>query len=478
MKQVFDVAIIGAGHAGLNAVKEVRKLTDNWVLINGGPLGTTCARIGCMPSKVAIHLADNFQSRRRFERYGIHGADALALDQTSALEHVRDLRDTFVDLVLANTTDEMDDEHLLEGYAEFIDAGRLRVGDREIRADSVIIATGAKSMVPSPWQERFGDGILTVDTLFEQESLPKSVAVIGLGPIGVEIGQAMHRLGVDVTGIDHGKQLSRIPDPEVNRAAIDILQREFPVWLGHESRIERCDAGFRVYSGERVAEVEKLFLAVGRHPHLGPLRLERLNVPLDPHGVPMHDPETLRIGRLPVYLAGDSAGGIASLQMAAEQGRIAGYNAVHRRPRRLARKTPMAILFTDPNIALVGQRWDTLDHDRTAVALQRFGPVGRALIMGQNRGVLRVYADRRSHRILGAAMIGPRCEHLAHLLAWAIECRLTVERTLEMPFYHPVIEEALQDALLELDKELSTRRQPKRFALFGRRTATPTPAGA
>jgi dihydrolipoamide dehydrogenase len=86
------------------------------------------------------------------------------------------------------------------------------------------------------------------------------------------------------------------------------------------------------------------------------------------------------------------------------------------------------------------------------VAQQRFGPVGRALIMGQNRGLLRVYADRASRAASWVrAMVGPRCEHLAHLLAWAIEIRkMTVERALEMPFYHPVIEEALQDALLEL----------------------------
>jgi dihydrolipoamide dehydrogenase len=479
MKQTFDVAVIGAGHAGLNAVKEIRKLTDNWILINGGPLGTTCARIGCMPSKVAIHLADHYQARQRFKRYGINGGDGLAMDQSSALEHVRDLRDTFVDLVLANTTDEMDAEHLLEGYAEFIDANRLRVGEREIRADSIIIATGAKSIVPESWQAQFGDGILTVDTLFEQERLPESVAVLGLGPIGVEIGQALHRLGVAVTGIDHGEQLSRITDPEVNRAAVDILQREFQVWQGHAPRIERCDAGFRVHSGDRVTEVEKLFVAVGRHPHLGQLHPERLNVPLDPRGVPEYNPETLRIGRLPVYLAGDATGGIANLQTAAEQGRIAGYNAMHRKPRRLVRKTPMAILFTDPNIALVGKRWDALDHERTAVALQRFGPVGRALIMGQNRGVLRVYADRRSHRILGAAMIGPRCEHLAHLLAWAIENKLTVERALEMPFYHPVIEEALQDALHELQKELSRRSKRPRstFSLgtMGSKVKVPNP---
>jgi dihydrolipoamide dehydrogenase len=95
------------------------------------------------------------------------------------------------------------------------------------------------------------------------------------------------------------------------------------------------------------------------------------------------------------------------------------------------------------------------------VAEQRFGPVGRALIMGQNRGLLRVYAERRSGRLLGAAMVGPRCEHLAHLLAWALEQRLTVAQALAMPFYHPVIEEALQDALLELQAELAAPR-PRR----------------
>lgn len=478
MTRTCDVAIIGAGHAGLNAVKEVRKQTDNWLLINGGPLGTTCARIGCMPSKVAIHLAENYQARQRFERYGIQGADALAIDQTSALEHVRDLRDTFVDLVLANTTDEMDGDHLLQGYAEFLSPNHLRVGQHEVRAGAVIIATGAKSVVPPRWQHEFGDGILTVDTLFEQERLPNSVAVIGLGPIGVEIGQALHRLGVAVTGFDRGAQLSRIADPEVNRAAVDILQREFPVCLGHEPRIQRCSTGFRVHAGDCEAEVEKLFVAVGRQPDLEPLHPERLGVPLDTRGVPGYDRETLRIGRLPVYMAGDATGGIASLQTAAEQGRIAGHNAVHRRPRRLVRKTPLAILFTDPNIALVGQRWDELDHKNTAVALQRFGPVGRALIMGQNRGVLRVYADRRSHRILGAAMIGPRCEHLAHLVAWAIESGLTVERALQMPFYHPVIEEALQDVLLELQRTLRRRHAPPRFAFFRRAGAAHMSGGA
>lgn len=473
------VAVIGAGHAGLNAIKEIRKVTDDWVLINGGPLGTTCARIGCMPSKVAIHLADTYKQRDKLERYGVSGGDALALDRPAALEHVRDLRDTFVDLVLANTTDEMDADHLIEGYAELLDPHRLRVGDREITADAVIVATGARSVIPPAWGADLGDGILTVDNVFEQTELPASVAVIGLGPIGLEIGQALHRLGVAVTGIDHGERLSRIQDPAVNRAAVDIVQRELPLWLGDEPEVSRCDGGFRVRAGEREVVVDKLFLALGRHPNLERLRLDRLGVPMGPHGVPKYDPQTLRVGRTGVYLAGDAAGGIANLQRAAAQGRIAGWNAVHRKKQRWQRHTPMAIVFSEPNIACVGMEWQAFDARRMVVAEQRFGPVGRALIMGQNRGLLRVYAERRSGRLLGAAMVGPRCEHLAHLLAWAIEQRLTVADALAMPFYHPVIEEALQDALLELRAELAAPR-PRRVGrwLRPRRAQTELPASA
>jgi dihydrolipoamide dehydrogenase len=435
MKTQVDVAVIGAGHAGLNAIKEIRKVTDNWVLINGGPLGTTCARIGCMPSKVAIDLADTYKMRERLDRYGVvSGVDQLQIDQPAALEHVRDLRDTFVDLVLANTTDEMDEEHLISGYAEVLDPHRIRVGGRDIRTDALVIATGARSVVPRAWVKQYGDGILTVDNLFDQDKLPESVAVIGLGPIGVEIGQALHRLGIQVTGIDHGERISSIQDPAVNRAAVDILNREFPLWLGHESQIERYDQGYRVRSGDREVKVEKLFLALGRHPNLVSLHLERLGVPTGPHGVPVHDPKTLRVGRLPIYLAGDANGGIANLQRATAQGRIAGHNATHRRKRRYSSRSPMAIVFTEPNIAYVGQEWSGLDPKRTVTAEQRFGPVGRALIMGQNRGLLRVYADRRNRRLLGASMVGPRCEHLAHLACWAIESKMTVDRALEMPF--------------------------------------------
>jgi pyruvate/2-oxoglutarate dehydrogenase complex dihydrolipoamide dehydrogenase (E3) component len=231
MDESVDEAVIGAGHAGLNAIKEIRKTTDNYVLVNGGGLGTTCARVGCMPFKIAVHLAETYQARGHFGRMGVAGAEHLRLDQAAALEHVRDLRDTFVDLVLANTTDEMGEDHLIQGY----------------------------------------------------------------------VGVPMNRIGV-----------------------------------------------------------------------------------------PAHDPETPRVGNLPVFLTGDATGEAANLQRAAEQGRVAGRNATRVSITRSRRKTPMASVCSDPNIASVGAQWSQLDEAQTAVSQVPFRPVGRALIMGQNRGLLRV----------------------------------------------------------------------------------------
>ena len=175
-----DVAIIGAGHAGLNALKEVRRAGCSWVLIDGGPLRTTCARVGCMPSKAVIELAQHFAPEMRTPDKG------KCADVPGLLERVRDLRDTFVDLVLANSTDNMvEGQELLRGRARFIEPDLLEVNGEPIRASQIIVATGSRSVVPEKWRN-LGDRLLTSDSLFDLEHLPGSVAVVGLGAVGLE----------------------------------------------------------------------------------------------------------------------------------------------------------------------------------------------------------------------------------------------------------------------------------------------------
>ncbi|MGB7550003.1 MAG: FAD-dependent oxidoreductase, partial [Chromatiaceae bacterium] len=230
MNRQVDVAVIGAGHAGLNAIKEIRKVTENYVLINGGQLGTTCARIGCMPSKVALHLAATHNTRAHGPGLGIEDGEGIRVDTAQTMERIRDLRDMFVDLILANTTDDMGDK-LIEGYAELVDPHTIRVGHQTIHTGATVIATGARTFVPPEWLP-FEDGLLTIETLFDQESLPESIAVLGLGPMGIELAQALHGLGVRVVGVQRGDTIARINDPIVNKMAIEIMARDFPLWLG------------------------------------------------------------------------------------------------------------------------------------------------------------------------------------------------------------------------------------------------------
>jgi len=448
MTRQVDVAIIGAGTAGLAALAQVRRAQRSFVLIDGGELGTTCARVGCMPSKALLQVAEDYARRGVFSRQGIDGADALALDHTEVLEHVRDLRDIFVDRVLAGSTDELG-EQLIAAPARFESLTTLLAGDERIEAQRVVIAVGSRPFVPTGW-ERFGSRLLTTDNLFELESLPSRLAVVGLGAVGLEIGQALARLGVEVAGFDRLATVAGLRDRAVSDVAVQTIGREFPLYLGHAASIESVDGGLRVAAGERQAEVDNVLLSMGRVSNAADLGLADLGVPVDGAGVPLYDPASMQVGELPLFIAGDAQGERAILHEAADEGRIAGYNAVQSEVTRFRRRAALHITFCDPNIASVGTPLDDLEPASTALGEMPFGPVGRALLMGKNRGLLRVYADVRDGRILGAAMCGPKCENLAHLLAWSVQQELSAYDLLRMPYYHPAIEEALQAALHNL----------------------------
>ena len=458
MERSVDVAVIGAGTAGLAAVSQVRQANKSFVLINGGELGTTCARVGCMPSKALIQVGHDLHRRQLFDREGIEGGEGLSANLPDILEHVRDLRDILVDRVLGNSTDQMEEE-FLDGYARFVEPGRLQVGDDVIQAENIIIACGTRPVVPPAWVD-FGDRIITSDTLFEQEDLPESVAVVGLGIIGLELGQALAQLGIAVTGIDEAETLAGLSDPSARQSAIEVMSRAFPLWLGHTAELRDEEGRIRVSAGEQSVVVDKVLAAMGRQPNLDWLALEHAGIALDDQGAPSFDLATMRCGDSRVFIAGDISGSDQVLHEAAAEGRIAGYNAARDKSIAFARKTPLAITFSSPNICTVGTPYDVLDPEEIETGEMRLGPVGRALLMGANRGIIRLYADKRNGVLLGATVIAERGEHLAHLLAWCIGEKMTVLQLLRKPFYHPTMEEAIQGALKDLLQKLDLPTSP------------------
>lgn len=450
---VTDVIIIGAGTAGLAAVKQVQKQTDRYLLINSGPYGTTCARVGCMPSKLLIEAANAYHRRHSFEAFGICHAENLTVDLPAVLSRVRELRDYYVAGVL-KSVHELGSK-VVSGHAKLLSPNQVQVNEQVIQCKKIIIATGSRPLIPKAWQS-LDDSLLTSDNLFEQKNLKPRIAVIGMGAIGVEMAQALSRLGLDVTAFSSSQQLAGLTDPEVNQNLLDQLQTEFSVYLGQAAELSNTNTGVKVTAGETSIEVDQLVAAIGRQPNLDNIGLENLGVPLNTKGMPEINPKTMQVADLPVFIAGDASATSMLLHEVADEGRIAGHNAVAPKVETFCRRTPLRIVFSEPETAVVGRKFADCDAETTLIGQINFDDQGRARAGQRNKGLMRVYADKNTRVLLGAEMSAPAAEHMAHLLALAIAQQLTVAQVLAMPIYHPVLEEGMRTALRQLQKQLDS----------------------
>tara|TARA_Y100000588_G_C14265486_1_gene929666 strand:- start:121 stop:1533 length:1413 start_codon:yes stop_codon:yes gene_type:complete len=460
MNTVQDVVIIGAGSAGLSAYKEASQFTKNILIIDQGPLGTTCARTGCMPSKVFIQAAQYFYQRHHYAEMGIEGQEQLHVNMQKVMSHVRSLRDYFTKGVVENTLAIGDS--LKHGQARFIDKNTIEVNGERIQSKAFIIATGSTSHIPDSWQS-FQKQLLISENFFEQESFPKKMGVIGAGSIGLELGQSLAFLGIDISMFHSSDMIAGLSDPKVNDVAIGIFKKSLKLHLHETVDLHRNGKHLEI-KGSSSIPVEKVVVAIGRTPHLKTLNLEVLGLSFDGRGVPLYDKTTMKMDNASIFIAGDINADNALLHEAADEGRIAGYNATHD-IRCFKRRTPIRMLFTKPNIAVVGQSYASLNQDEVVIGEVDFSNQGRARVMMENEGILRIYGHRQTGQILGAEMIAPSGEHIAHLLAWAIDRSLSVFDVLKMPFYHPTVEEGMRTALRALAKQVVQQTSEFELAL-------------
>ena len=405
----YDLAVIGGGSGGLTAAIMGSRLGAKVILIDKESLGGDCLHHGCVPSKALIASAKLAHRMRQAERWGLGKADPR-VDIRAVMARIRRIQDTIGehDSVASLA------EHGVEvafGGARFLSAHRLAIGnDREIEASYVVIATGSHAVTP-PIAGLSDLPYLDHKNIFSLEELPERLVVIGGGPIGCELGQAMSRLGSDVAIFQRNGCLLPREDPAVSLTLLDAFKREGirPFCNTAASRVEHDGTSYTVIAdvdgaAQRLA-CDAVLVAVGRRPTLAGLDLEAAGIAFDERGIAVDD--SLATSAPNVFAVGDCNGGPQFTHWAEYEARIATRNALFKGSDKRKLSILPRVTFTEPEVASVGltlaeaQARDPSAHAHTAP----FEKVDRAQCEGEPEGFLSVVVDERD-RILGAHAIG------------------------------------------------------------------------
>lgn len=457
---MYDIIIIGAGTAGIAAYKQAIRSTQNLLIINAGPWDTTCARVGCMPSKVLLSTANRMHDIQHANEIGLNINGQV--DTTQVMHRVRSLRDQFTQATLEDV-EKWPAEHKISGIAKFINANTIEVNGQHYQAKSFIIAVGSTPNYDTAWKEELGDLLITSDQIFELPQLPQSLAVIGSGVIAIELAQAMQRLGVNVTMFARSRKVGSLTSPQLQTLAQETLSQELNILFETLPNAVRQVNGqveitYTEHATEKTLTTDYVLVATGRKTNLAQLKLEQIepkfndlkNLPIDQH--------TKQLADYPIFVVGDAHSSTPIQHEAAHEGKMAVDNCLHF-PKLKSVKTlvPLGIVFSEPEMASVGQNYQQLSRKKIdfVTGFVSYERQGRARVLAKNQGAIEIYIDKHSQKILGAELFCPSAEHLAHLLAWLIDTDANLTNALDKPFYHPTLEEGLRTALKHARRQLS-----------------------
>lgn len=438
MNKEFDVIVIGGGTAGLGAYRAAKSLNKKVLIIEANDFVTTCANVGCMPSKLLIAAAENMHEINKSDQFGIN-VSHIEIDQQKLWNRIRSERDRFVGFVREGANNIPSEDKII-GFAKIVDKNTIEINGTQLTTKSIVIATGSSPIIPQLFEE-IKDEVLTNENVFELNEIPKSIAIFGAGVIGLELGMAFKNLGSDVFLFNRNNHLLKL-NKTINDYLVNYLKNTLTFIYEEEVyRIKKVNTGYEIYVGDKKIVVEKILLATGRRANIEKIGLT--DIIYDP--LKYYNQETTQISDLPIFLAGDVNNELTLLHEAAKEGVIAGKNAANY-PNLIEHKrnVPISIIFSHPQIMQVGQTHN-LPSD-VIVGEVSFENQGRSRVMLKNKGLLNVYFDKKTQLLLGAEMFGPSAEHIAHLLAWSIEKATTLEEFLNFPYYHPVIEEGVRTA--------------------------------
>ena len=448
------IVIIGGGPGGYVAAIRAAQLGNEVTLIERDTLGGTCLNRGCIPTKSLLRSAELLSEINDASTFGI-SVKEVALDFSAVSQR----KDMVVNRLVRGVESLMrkNKVRVIKGKGAIIDAKKVGIvsSDEEIAADTIIIATGSKPL-KIPIEGIESQGVITSDDALKMNQPPESVIIIGGGVIGLEFGQILHKLGSKVTIIEMMPQLLPTEDTEIAQALESILEEEaMDIFTNATVKsISDADSGkkvlFTTKDGEREKIAEKILVAVGRQPDLGDLELEKLNISTNRAAIVVN--ERMETNIPDIFAIGDVVGGTMLAHVAMAEGKCAVQNALGS-DSKIDYQTIPRCIYTSPEVAGVGLTESEARERYERVQVGRFPFIGngRALILNQTAGMVKIVADAKYGQILGVHILGPNATELIAEAVLAMRMEATFSDLGQTPHPHPTLSEAIMEAALGVE---------------------------
>ncbi|MDX2186987.1 MAG: dihydrolipoyl dehydrogenase [Opitutaceae bacterium] len=458
---MYDIAIIGAGPGGYVCAFRAAQLGLKVALIEKRPaLGGTCLNVGCIPSKALLHSSEQFVfTKAHAADHGIKTGD-VSIDVPAMMKKkdavVTKLTGGVAALAKARKVT------VLTGSATFVSASEIEVTDakgtkQSVAAKNFVIATGS-APVELPFLKFDGESIVSSDHAIAFDKVPKTLAVIGGGAIGLELGSVWARLGASVTVVEFLPKIAAACDDDVVRAFTRILQKQgLRIEVGAKVTGVKKGNGVQILTADQGGqaleiEAEKVLVAVGRRPFTDGLGLEKAGVKLDEKKRVVVD-DHLRTGVPGIWAIGDVIAGPMLAHKAEEDG-VAVAEWIAGKHGHINWDLMPAIIYTEPEVATVGLGEDAAKAKGLSVAIGKFNFAanGRAIAADATDGFVKIVADAKTDRILGAQILGRGAGELISEIVTHMEYGGSAEDLARTIHAHPTMSEAVKEAALAVSK--------------------------
>ncbi len=453
----YDLIIIGGGSAAFSASTTAADLGLSVLMVNAGlDIGGTCVNVGCVPSKYLIRSAEQIYRAQNSPFMGVSSANPI-IDYKTIIREKKELVSTLQKKKYVDVVDRLDNVKILHGWANFVDSRTIEVDGNQYRAKKFLLATGATTKVPEI--EGLPEiGLLTNESLFDLEELPKHLIVLGAGYIALEIAQAYNRFGTKMTLLHRSERILRTQSDDITKELTDQFVGE----------------GIGVYTNVSIKQFEKngdvvtaitdqgnfegshILVATGTKPNTFGMSIENAGVELNKTGhIIVNEKQETNVDH--IYAAGDCTNTPAFVYTAAKEGKVAVLNAFQNTKEIVDYTGLPWVVFTDPQVA--GAGLDEKEADALGIPFETsvmpLSEVPRAQAALDTRGFIKLIRNLESDLLIGARIIAPEGGELAMQASLAIKSGMTIKELADSFYPYLTLSEGIKLAAITFNKDVA-----------------------